>query len=129
MVRFTGFGGALPRYLRLRQSQYWPPDRLNRYIEAHLSESLNAASRIPFYADRLDRKVKLPGLTKLPILPRAEIPALAASVKSLHRSESLLTSRTSGSTGMPVSFFFDASHQAGRFAARARYLRENGWDP
>ena len=30
---------------------------------------------------------------------------------------------------MPVSFFFDASHQAGRFAARARYLLENGWNP
>lgn len=30
---------------------------------------------------------------------------------------------------MPVSFFFDAGHQAGRFAARARYLLENGWNP
>lgn len=30
---------------------------------------------------------------------------------------------------MPVSFFYDAGHQASRFAARARYLRENGWNP
>jgi len=41
----------------------------------------------------------------------------------------LLSSRTSGSTGMPVPFLFDAPHQRGRFAARARYLRENGWNP
>ncbi|MFZ0889363.1 MAG: AMP-binding protein [Candidatus Binataceae bacterium] len=30
---------------------------------------------------------------------------------------------------MPVEFLFDRSHQRGRFAARARYLRENGWSP
>ena len=30
---------------------------------------------------------------------------------------------------MPVEFLFDRSHQLGRFAARARYLRENGWSP
>jgi phenylacetate-CoA ligase len=129
--RFTGFGGALPRYLSLRQSQYWAPDRLHQYVETHLSESLTAATRIPFYVGRLDVNLRRTHqLAKLPILPRAEIPALAASVRSLHPSPSnLLTSRTSGSTGMPVAFFFDASHQAGRFAARARYLLENGWNP
>ncbi len=30
---------------------------------------------------------------------------------------------------MPVDFLFDASHQRGRFAARARYLFNNGWTP
>jgi phenylacetate-CoA ligase len=30
---------------------------------------------------------------------------------------------------MPVEFFYDARHQASRFAARARYLRANGWSP
>ena len=30
---------------------------------------------------------------------------------------------------MPVGFFWDARHQASRFAARARYLRTNGWSP
>jgi len=131
MRRFTGFGGALPRYERLKQSQYWTADRLRHYVETRLIESLTAAARIPFYARRLDRDLNRPDqLAKLPILPRAEIPGLAASVRSLYSSsDHLLTSRTSGSTGMPVSFFFDPSHQAGRFAARARYLRENGWNP
>ncbi len=30
---------------------------------------------------------------------------------------------------MPAEFIFDASHQGGRFGARARYLRNNGWTP
>ena len=62
--------------------------------------------------------------------PARRIPQLAASVRALHSEASLLASGlTSGSTGNPVSFFYDAAHQASRFAARARYLRENGWSP
>ncbi len=30
---------------------------------------------------------------------------------------------------MPVEFLFDLSHQTGRYAARIRYLRANGWSP
>ena len=30
---------------------------------------------------------------------------------------------------MPAEFLFDRSHQVGRFAARARYLFESGWNP
>jgi phenylacetate-CoA ligase len=97
-------------------------------VQERLSKSLVASARIPFYADRIRHPERRP-LATLPILPRAEIPQLAASVRALHPDANLLTSRTSGSTGMPVSFFFDASHQAGRFAARARYLLDNGWNP
>src|ERR1700690_118732 len=98
MRRFTGFGGALTRYASLKQSQYWSPDRLNHYVETHLIKSLSAAARIPFYANRLDPRPRQPyQLAKLSVLPRAEIPALAASVRSLHSSsDDLLTSRTSG---------------------------------
>lgn len=41
----------------------------------------------------------------------------------------LLSDSSSGSTGLPVEFLFDDSHQRGRNAARARYLRGNGWNP
>jgi len=69
-------------------------------------------------------------LTQFPILPRHEIPQLAQSVRAMHSGSSLLASGlTSGSTGNPVSFFYSREHQASRFAARARYLRENGWNP
>jgi len=41
----------------------------------------------------------------------------------------LLADSSSGSTGLPVEFLFDHYHQRGRNAARARYLRANGWNP
>src|SRR5580704_10367896 len=100
MGRFAGFSGAIPRYLSLRQSQYWAPHRLRRYVEDHLARSLADAAKIPFYADRFDSRCPIPPdrLNELTILPRAEIHSLAASVQALHPSEILLTSRTSGST-------------------------------
>jgi phenylacetate-CoA ligase len=36
---------------------------------------------------------------------------------------------SSGSTGTPAEFLFNRAHQIGRYAARARYLFENGWNP
>src|SRR5260370_20307027 len=131
MQRLDGLIGTIPQYLLMLRSQYWPEDKLSRYVEGHLRATLAAARRIPFYRERQGSKLsRSPELTRLPILPRHEIPQLAASVRALHSDSSLLASGlTSGSTGNPVSFFYDAAHQASRFAARARYLRENGWNP
>ena len=105
---------------------------MRRYAEEHLAATLEAAGRIPFYRERFGAAAARPGdLARLPIVSRREIPALADSVRSLHPAAAQLvdSSRTSGSTGMPVSFLYDAGHQASRFAARARYLRANGWSP
>jgi len=131
MQRLDGLIGAIPQYLLMLRSQYWSEDKLSRYVEKHLAVTLAAAKCIPFYSERFDSQVsRSPELTKFPILPRHEIPQLAASVRALHSDSLLLASSlTSGSTGNPVSFFYDAAHQASRFAARARYLRENGWNP
>jgi len=131
MQRLDGLIGAIPQYLLMLRSQYWSQEKLSRYVNGHLDATLAAALRIPFYRERFDSKVsRSQELTSLLILPRYEIPRLAASVRALHGDASLLASGlTSGSTGNPVSFFYDAAHQASRFAARARYLRENGWNP
>jgi phenylacetate-CoA ligase len=131
MARLDGILQAIPQYLLMLRSQYWSHQKLSDYVARHLDATLAAAHRIPFYRERFD--LSRPGrseLTSLPILPRSEIPRLAASVRALHSNESLLASGlTSGSTGNPVAFFYDAAHQASRFGARARYLRENGWSP
>ena len=128
MQRLDGLFGTIPQYLLMLRSQYWPEDKLSRYVEQHLDATLAAARRIPFYRERLNPQAN--ELASVPILPRHEIPHLAASVRAQHPDASLLASGlTSGSTGNPVSFFYDAGHQASRFAARARYLRENGWNP
>jgi phenylacetate-CoA ligase len=131
MQRLDGILGAIPQYLLMLRSQYWSEDKLGRYVYKLLGATLAAARSIPFYRERFAPEMLLsPVLTTLPILPRHEIPQLAASVRALHSDSSLLASGlTSGSTGNPVSFFYDAAHQASRFAARARYLRENGWNP
>lgn len=128
MQRLDGLIGAIPQYLLMLRSQYWPEEKLSRYVEQHLAATLRAARAIPFYRERFDPQAN--ELAKLPILLRHQIPQLAASVRAQHSDASLLASGlTSGSTGNPVSFFYDAGHQASRFAARARYLRENGWNP
>jgi phenylacetate-CoA ligase len=130
MPRFDGVFGAIPQYLLMLRSQYWSATKLSRYVEKHLDATLEAAGRIPFYRERFPSNVRSAALKSLPILPRFEVPQLSVSVRAMHSDASLLASGlTSGSTGNPVSFFYDATHQASRFAARARYLRENGWSP
>jgi phenylacetate-CoA ligase len=131
MPGFEGILGAIPYYLLMLRSQYWVLERLRSYVEKHLDTTLSAAIRLPFYRERLgSKRVKACELSSLPILARAEIPQLAACVRSVHPSTALTSSGlTSGSTGNPASFFYDSAHQASRFGARARYLRENGWNP
>ena len=104
MQRLDGIVGALPQYLLMLRSQYWSEDKLGRYVDKHLGATLAAARSIPFYRERFGPEVlRSPELTKLPILPRHEIPQLAASVRALHSDASLLASGlTSGSTGNPV---------------------------
>src|ERR1039457_950051 len=130
MLRFDGLVGAIPQYLLMSRSQYWSVNEMRHYVEKHLDATLAAALLIPFYRDRFASNVRSSELNSLPMLPRFEVPQLAASVRAMHSNGSLLASGlTSGSTGNPVSFFYDSAHQASRFAARARYLRENGWSP
>jgi phenylacetate-CoA ligase len=130
MTATVGVLGAAPRYASLLRSQYWSPERLHDYVETRLEDTLAAALRIPFYRQRLAEGSRARDWPTLPVLPRAEVSSLEGSVRSLHSPGArLVTSRTSGSTGMPASFLFDASHQRGRFAARARYLLANGWSP
>jgi phenylacetate-CoA ligase len=126
-----GLIGAVLQYALMSRSQYWAPARLNRYVKANLARSLAAAARIPFYRERLGSEAPEPGdLRNLPILSRAQVPYLLDSVRSMDPSRNnLIPYRSAGSTGMPVGFVWDARHQASRFAARARYLRANGWSP
>lgn len=124
----AGVLGAAPRYVQLRRSQYWSADDRAAYVEARLARSIGAALRIPFYREHLGGSPQPCDLPSLPVLPRGEVGQLEASVRSLHTPGTRFTSsRTSGSTGMPTTFLFDASHQRGRFGARMRYLFENGW--
>jgi phenylacetate-CoA ligase len=95
-----------------------------------VERTLAAAATVPFYAPALRGNPAPEDLAMLPVLARSDVGRLEASVRSLHPPDAALQSdRSSGSSGMPVRFLFDRSHQWGRFAGRARYLRANGWSP
>jgi len=122
--------GAVPRYVALQRSQHWPPETLHAYTQARLRRTLEAAATIPFYTSRFREAPAPNDLGRLPLLERADVAALEQSVRALHPASAAFQSdRSSGSSGMPVRFLFDRTHQWGRFAGRARYLRANGWSP
>jgi phenylacetate-CoA ligase len=117
-------------YARLLRSQYWSPAAIEAQSRHRLDETLRAASEIPFYRDRLGSKTGSSQLRDYPTLRRSDIPALNRSVRERAGAQvHFFHDNSSGSTGMPVEFLFDAAHQRGRYAARIRYLRANGWGP
>ena len=130
MSIFSSLLGAANQYRHLLRSQYWSDEERASYQRAQLDEILRTAATIPFYAARLGCSLRAGDLKALPILRRTEIEELTRSVRSIHPPNfKYSVDSSSGSTGMPAEFIFDASHQRGRLAARARYLRANGWNP
>jgi phenylacetate-CoA ligase len=121
---------VLPRYSRLLRSQYWDREKLKSYVRSQLSETLNAATKIPFYVARYGDVPKLENFTELPSLKRKDMPELSRAVRGCFKpGQRFSTDWSSGSTGFPAEFLFDVAHQVGRFAARARFLMEGGWSP
>lgn len=119
-----------PAYARLVRSQYWSNEALEAQYRSRLEATLRAASEIPFYRERLGARFASGDLHNYPILKRSDIPQLNRSVRDRVGADAhFFHDNSSGSTGMPVEFLFDASHQSGRYAARIRYLRANGWSP
>lgn len=119
----------------------WPIERRIPYDAALLRRSArrrargalaHAAERIPLYRERLDaagldpREVEGPAdLARLPLLERRvlhEDPD--ALVSDLHPRESLIESRSSGSSGMPISFWVDraAMFEGARLELRQRQV-------
>ena len=121
---------AVPLYARYLRSQYWRESQIASYRNNRLIRTLDAASSIPFYFNRFSGIPRLEDFKSLPILKREDIPLLKQSVYSKYPCQSgeKMIGRSSGSTGMPVEFLFDSSHQRSRYAARARYLLQNGWN-
>lgn len=121
---------AANRYRELNRSQYWSDEEFRSYTNTHLDQRLRDAANIPFYTERWGGLPRAEDLKTLPILRRCEIQELNQSALGRYPAGFRFSSdSSSGSTGMPAEFVFDAHHQRGRFAARARYLRENGWTP
>ncbi len=120
--------GAVFAYRQCLASQYWSDEVRREYVTAMVRKTLTDAAGIPFYQHRFKGRIPQK-LEDVPILERKDIPLLNEEVRSMYPGRRFQAGRSSGSTGMPIEVLFDRSHQRQRFAARARYLRANGWSP
>ncbi len=128
MAKVSLLLAIVPKYIRLLRSQYASAAEIEALVHRRLAATLRAAAEIPFYRERFGACGGPSELRSYPILGRAEIPSLNRSVKErIGGQAGVFQDSSSGSTGMPAEFIFDASHQSGRHAARIRYLRVNGW--
>ena len=119
----------VPKYAHIVRSQYARRSAIEAESSRRFNEALRAAGGIPFYRERFGATASR-DLRDYPILRRSDVPALNRSVReSLGAGVDFFHDNSSGSTGMPVEFLFDSAHQSGRYAARIRYLRANGWNP
>ncbi len=121
---------AGPRCVRLWLTQYSSEERLGDYRRRQLTRTLAAANVTSFYSHRFERLPSPDDLPNLPILQRADLEPLNRSVRALYPAGTkFISAESSGTTGHHIEVLFDAAHQRGRFAARARYLAANGWRP
>ena len=121
---------AAPRYLQFMRSQYWPRPRIEEYQRRRLGQTLSAAARLSFYRERMGANPRHEDLATMPTMSRADAVVLLRSVLAEHPADFRCPRATSsGTSGPRAEYLFDRSHQCGRYAARARYLRANGWNP
>ncbi len=131
-------GSPYLRHLRnLEKSQYRPLDEVQQDQWIRFKRLLTHASQnCPFYHDRLARANALPetiqtweDLTRIPLLTKDEIRANKESMIALNMpKEKLEAKKTSGSTGVSLSFFVDEDSLQWKRACAIRHDRWAGWD-
>ncbi len=130
MPTFRDLIGSAPSFARLLRSQRDGEEARARWRTEKLASALRSAAAIPYYRRAFGGDPAPRDLAELPTLQRSQMGELHESVVStLDDASRFPRVRTSGSSGSPVWLLFDPTHQRGRFAARARYLWENGWRP
>lgn len=126
-----------PHYLRcLRQTQYCSPETIAdlqwRKLKAIIQ---HAYETIPYYRERFrevgatpadiaepDDLLGITPLTKNDVQEHRE-----RMVSELANRSALVTDQTGGSTGVPLSFYYDADRLASRQAATIRHNEWAGW--
>lgn len=116
----------------LEQSQWRSADEIAAFQSAELARLLHHAyAHVPMYRDRLDAAgvrlgdiVTAADLEALPLLSRGEAQESGPRRRSLAPPHAWITKRTSGSTGQPLEFVYDAGSEWWRQAVR---MRAYGW--
>lgn len=97
------------------KSQWWAPDELHALQDQKIRKIIHHAyNNVPFYRWRFDFAGVLPSdikgvadLTKLPILTKDDIRSAGNSLFSNGSHANLIQGHTSGTTGSPLSIFYD----------------------
>jgi phenylacetate-CoA ligase len=130
--------GVWEGYRLLRESQWWPPERIREHQNTKLQGLVRFAARhSPYYAEALAAARVDPesfrgieDLGRLPILTREILRGRADAILSrgVPRSE-LTPNNTSGSTGSIVRFFGDRENSRWRDAVDLRLWDIAGFEP
>ncbi|UCE61106.1 MAG: phenylacetate--CoA ligase family protein [Phycisphaerales bacterium] len=115
----------------LEESQWGSPDELRKLQRCKLRDLLtHARAKIPFYRRRLDEAGVDPAtcdpfeaLSSLPLLDKTEIRAGVDDMVWQDAPGGLFAYDTGGSTGEPLTFYFDRRRQGYDQAARIRTHR------
>lgn len=127
---------SLPYLYRLRRTQWWRPDDLERLQWRRLRRVLSHAyARVPYYRRLFDAA----GITPADIRSRADLSLIPITTKeALQRlpqtelcatgvtSAHCIERRTSGTTGRPLAIFLTHKQKEAQDMVQARALMENG---
>jgi phenylacetate-CoA ligase len=121
----------------LQQSQYFSPEKLEALQAEKLGRLLDHAyAKVPYYRDAFDKAgvkpadIAGPGdLAKLPLLDKETVKTNAEGCLLAEGADlsKALKIRSSGSTGMPMHIYCDASQLDMRYGAVLRSWEWTGW--
>jgi phenylacetate-CoA ligase len=129
------FGGRFREFCRLlEESQWWDTARLRAWQEERLrAVLLHAYEHVPYYRETFRYHGYDPGrfgglddLRRLPVLDRSIVKHRAGDLKSRDRSLRLTHGHTSGTTGSPISLFYDSGMVEMNYATMDRQYRWAG---
>ena len=115
-----------PQYELLKQSQWWPRERLERLQGDALRRIVNVAARVPFYRDRFadagarpDHIRSIADIGRLPILERGDLVRQGIDGMRVPGSWGMRAA-SSGSTGRPARFLWPLEQMRWLDAGEAR---------
>lgn len=129
------FGGRFPEYRALlEESQWWDPSRMQAWQAERLRRLLvHAYENVPYYRDAFRRHGYDPArfqgledLDKLPVLNRDVVKHRRDELIARGARGALTEGHTSGTTGSPITIFYDADTVAMNYAVMDRQYRWAG---
>lgn len=130
------YGGRFSEFQSLLQeSQWWQPAKMRAWQEGRLrSVLMHAYKHVPYYRESFRHRGYDPArfqgledLQKIPVLDRAMVKHRVEDLKSrLFRPAALTQGYTSGTTGSPITLYYDAAMIAMNYAVMDRQYRWAG---